>query len=109
MRRVPNRMANSASSSATYNAESANSGACSLATLPWLITSIDIATALNCSAMYGTAAVKAISVISAASPPDLPKRDAMKSAMEVMLRAFATRVRRSIRPMPNTNSRIGPR
>jgi len=68
-----------------------------------------IATALNCSARYGTAAVTAILVPSAANPCDLPKRDAMKSAIDVMLRCLATTVRRWNIALAKTNSRIGPR
>ena len=107
MRRVPNRIANIASSAAMYKRAVAQQRRVLRADAP-LRTLMLIATALNCSAMYGIAAVTAMTVTSAARPCDLPKREAMKSAIEVMLRCLATTVRRWNMPLPNTNSRIGP-
>ncbi len=66
--RVPNRMANSASSAATYSAGSVSAPP----SPPGASTATLIATALNCSATYGTAAVTATPATSAASPGARP-------------------------------------
>ena len=92
--RVPNRIENRASSRATYSAVSASSGPCPPPAAP-ASTSTLMATALNCSATYGTAAVRAITVISTARPRLLPKREATKSAIEVMWWRCAMRTRRA--------------
>ena len=108
MLRVPNRIAKTASSTAHHIALSMPPVVTAPCATP-PSTPNDIATALNCSAMYGTTAITAITATSAARPCDLPKRAPMKSAIEVMLRCLTTCTSRRSRPKPNTNSRIGPR
>ena len=108
MLRVPNRIANTASSAAHHNALSTPSAGSGADACP-PSTPYDMATALNCNAMYGTTAVTAMTATSAARPWDLPNRAPMKSAIEVMLRWPTIRTIRCIKPKPNTNSRIGPR
>ena len=86
MLRVPNRIANAASSSAHHSALSVPTARSPRPMACPHSTPTDIATALNCRARYGTTAITAMTATSAASPCDLPKRAPMKSAMEVMFR-----------------------
>ena len=67
--RVPKRIANSAISAATYSAGSPQTEALALRPPS---TSRLIATALNCSARYGTAAISAINATSAATCCERP-------------------------------------
>ena len=106
-RRVPNRTANSAISSAAHSAVSANQAGCR--PVEAVSTSMLVPTALYCSARYGTAAVSAMMATSAASAGLLPNRAEMKSAIDVVLFARATATRRCSMGVPNTSTSAGPR
>ena len=88
-RRVPNRMANTAIISATQSAVSAYHAG--FAPIEPVSTSMLVPTALYCSARYGTPAVRAITATSAARVGLLPKRDEIRSAIDVMLWARTSR------------------
>ena len=104
--RVPNRIANSAISAATYSAGSPSAGP--LGSCPASTTRL-MATALYCSARYGTAAISAMVATRAASGCERPKREAMKSAIETVFWLCATLAMRSRMRQPNSSNSIGPR
>jgi len=94
-RRVPNSIANNAIISATYKPLSRHGG---WSALPAELVSNAklIATAFNCSAMYGINPSAATRVTPAASHASLPSRVAIRSAIEVALDSCASLTRRSM-------------
>ncbi len=103
--RVPNRVANSAISSATYSAGSVKKPVGPV--LP-VSTCRLIATALYCRARYGMMPISAMIATSAASRRERPKREEMKSAMETTFWLRAISARRSMMRQPNSSSSSGP-
>ena len=96
-RRVPNRIANRAIASATYNAPSRQTGGAPsvpAAFAPSVSVEKLMAIACNCRAMYGIRPSTVTSVTVAASQASLPSRVAMRSASEVALLSRARRTRR---------------
>ena len=107
-RRVPNSTANSAMVSATPSAISRNQGTAGPAGA-FVSTPMLADTPLYCSARYGIAAVSAITVTRAASERLRPKRDDSRSEIDVMLRARATVISRSMNGSANRKTSAGPR
>jgi len=98
-RRGPNNIANTAIASATYSALSCHGdGDSSDARVnrPKLI-----ATAFSCRAMYGTMPSTATKVTAAARPELLPRRVAIRSAIEVEFCSRAMRCRWRRNPKPS--------
>ncbi len=106
-RRVPKSMANAAIIRATHRAVSAYHAG--FAPSAPVSTSMLVPTALYWSARYGTPAVSAITATSAASVGLLPKRDEIRSAIEVMLWARTIATSRCRNGMPNSSISAGPR
>ncbi len=108
-RRVPNSIANSAMASATYRAMSCHTGRAPPLPPRPVSTAKLIAIAFSCSAMYGTSPSTATSVTVAASQVSLPRRVAMRSAMDVALVSRASCTSRTISAAARAYSRIAPR
>ena len=68
-----------------------------------------IAIALSCSAMYGISPSTNTSVTVAASHASLPRRVAIRSAIEVALVSRASCTSRTMNPAASTYSTIAPR
>src|SRR6516165_3613670 len=111
--RVPNKTAKSASTAATHSSVLRKTLAVWLPSpkLPWYSSSTLrlVETALSCSAMYGTLPMTAITLTSPATAPLLPKREASRSAIEVMRCAFETRRIRLSSTQPRQKTHVGGR
>ncbi len=100
-------MANTAIMSATHSAVSAYHAG--FAPIEPVSTSMLVPTALYCSARYGTPAVRAITATSAARVGLLPKRDEIRSAIDVMLWARTIATSRCRNGIPKSSTSAGPR